>query len=139
MIREKTNPSSAPPADTDGPNAIEKLMGEFNETIKSTKEEERTTAPKNQKSAAQKKNEPKYSVLHRGEVDMSDYRMSNDSTVTTRPKELVVSIELPKCKSAAPVELDIAEQMLTLDCTDPGPYHLELWLPYPVNQVRLFF
>jgi hypothetical protein len=45
-------------------------------------------------------------------------------------QELVVSVELPKCPSASPVELDITERGLTLDCQDPGPYHLELKLPW---------
>ena len=50
-------------------------------------------------------------------------------------QELVITIDLPLCKSARPVQLDIEEETLALHCADPGPYELELKLPYPVKEV----
>jgi len=86
----------------------------------------------------QKKNEkegstePKYTITHRTDMDLQEYRNAPDSRPTTRPKELVVSIELPLCKSAAGVDLDIFEDRLVLKSEKPA-YSLDLKLPYPVN------
>ncbi|KAK2562409.1 Protein kintoun, partial [Acropora cervicornis] len=50
-----------------------------------------------------------------------------DANSDTRPKEIVVYIELPKLDSAAPVELDILEKQLLLNCKNPC-YHLDISL-----------
>merc|ERR1712045_1081087 len=51
-----------------------------------------------------------------------------------RPTELVVEIYLPEMNSAKGVDLDVLERQLTLDCLEPKRYHLELSLPYPVDE-----
>lgn len=75
---------------------------------------------------------PKYTITHRSDMDIQEYRNAPDARPTTRPKELVVCIELPLCKSAAGVDLDIFEDKLTLKCEKPA-YELDLKLPYPVD------
>lgn len=81
---------------------------------------------------------PKYRILHRGKVDFEDYaaQMDNSDGVrrvnSTRPKELVVTIDLPLCKSAAGVNLDIFATSLSLESTEPS-YKLDLKFPFPVR------
>ena len=75
---------------------------------------------------------PKYSVVHRGYLELQEFTNARDSKPSTRPKEIVVSIELPLCKSAAGVELDIFEEKLVLKSEKPA-YHLDLKLPYAVD------
>lgn len=75
---------------------------------------------------------PKFSILHRTDMDLQNYTNAPDSRPTTRPKELVISIELPLCNSAAGVDLDIFEEKLAL-MSDKPAYKLELKLPYPVD------
>ena len=81
---------------------------------------------------------PKYRILHRGQVDFEDYatQMDNSNGVrhvnSTRPKELVVTIDLPLCKSAAGVNLDIFDTSLSLESSEPS-YKLDLKFPFPVR------
>ncbi|KAK6181059.1 hypothetical protein SNE40_008997 [Patella caerulea] len=77
---------------------------------------------------------PKYSILHRAELDMQEYTNSRNSKTSTRPKELVVSIDLPLLKSAASADLDIFEKRLVLESKEPAQYKLDIALPYPVNE-----
>ncbi|KAL4239094.1 Protein kintoun [Mactra antiquata] len=65
-------------------------------------------------------------------MDLQEYRNAPDARTSTRPKDLVISIELPLCKSAAGVDLDIFEEKLTLTSEKPA-YKLDLKLPYPVD------
>jgi dynein assembly factor 2 len=52
---------------------------------------------------------------------------------STRPKELIIEIDLPLCKSTANVKLDIFEKRLYLESNKPN-YKLDLNLAYPVNE-----
>ena len=54
-------------------------------------------------------------------------------SVANAPANLVVSIHLPKLKSAKPCQLDVTERNLTLKSSEPAAYKLELKLPYPVD------
>lgn len=76
---------------------------------------------------------PKYRLVHRGHIDLQNFTHARDASSDTRPKEIVVYIELPKLDSAAPVELDILEKQLLLNCKNPC-YHLDLALPFPVDE-----
>ncbi len=80
---------------------------------------------------------PKYSILHRGMPDMSDHAIQYDSShiASTRPKEIVVSIELPLLKSSQNCTLDVFETTLELLHEDPN-YKLSIKLPYPVREVE---
>ncbi|XP_005097915.2 protein kintoun [Aplysia californica] len=77
--------------------------------------------------------EPRYTITHRSELDMSEYRNAPDAKPSTRPKALVVKIELPLLKSAAQASLDIFEKRLLLESVSPAAYKLDLALPFPVN------
>ena len=78
---------------------------------------------------------PCYKIVHRGQADMQDFSHQIDHTIvsSTRPKELVVSIELPLCKSSGDLILDLFEKRLYLESNEPN-YKLDLTLPYPVNE-----
>jgi dynein assembly factor 2, axonemal len=100
-----------------------------------------TPATTNKKEEEERKQEskyttPNYKLIHRGQSDMQDYA-SNDLTrynvTSTRPKELVISIELPLCKSSKNVLLDVFETRLHLESNEPY-YKLDLNLPYPVRE-----
>lgn len=75
---------------------------------------------------------PKYSITHRSALDIQEFRNAPDARPSTRPKELVVCIDLPLCKSAAGVDLDIFEDKLALKSEKPA-YSLDLKLPYSVD------
>ncbi|OWF37090.1 protein kintoun-like [Mizuhopecten yessoensis] len=77
--------------------------------------------------------EPKYTILHRSDLDLQEYRNSPDSRPSTRPKELEITIFLPLLSSAKEVDLDVFEQKLTLKSENPAKYKLDLKLPYPVD------
>lgn len=77
---------------------------------------------------------PVYKMVHRGHVDMQDYAHSLSNQVESRrPKELVISVELPLCKSSENVVLDIFEKRLFLKSESPN-YLLDLALPFPINE-----
>ncbi|KAM8833674.1 protein kintoun isoform 2-T2 [Synchiropus picturatus] len=75
---------------------------------------------------------PNCSIKYRSYVDMQDYTCSKDSTQRTRPKEIVVTIDLPLLKTVADTNLDVKEKMLLLECEKPS-YKLELPLSFPVD------
>lgn len=64
---------------------------------------------------------------------MQEYRNAPDAKPSTRPRELVIKIELPLLKTAAQANLDIYEKRLQLESTAPAAYKLDLSLPYPVD------
>lgn len=80
---------------------------------------------------------PKYSIIHRGQTDMSDHANQLDSSVitSTRPKEISISIELPLLKSSQNVALDVYETTLELGHEEPN-YKLSIKLPYPVREAE---
>lgn len=75
---------------------------------------------------------PKYTITHRSPMDIQEFRNAPDARPSTRPKELVICIDLPLCKSAAGVDLDIFEDKLVLKSEKPA-YQLDLKLPYSVD------
>jgi dynein assembly factor 2 len=77
---------------------------------------------------------PKYSMIHRSDVDMQDYVDSPNVRTHTRPKALVIDISLPLLSSAAPIQLDIFEKQLMLVSDKPAKYKLAIDLPYPVDE-----
>ena len=77
---------------------------------------------------------PKYKIKHRSEIELDQFRNAPDARPSTRPKELVVEIDLPLLKSAAPVDLDIFEKRLFLKSEEPAKYKLDVCLPYPVDE-----
>ena len=77
---------------------------------------------------------PKYTIKHRCEIDFQDYRNARDAKISTRPNQLVIEIDLPFLKSAAPVELDIFEKSMVMKSVSPAKYKLQLDFPYPVDE-----
>lgn len=124
MIREKKQPNgeTVQVLDHEAPTAMEELAGKFSTEQRNAKLAAREDAQK-AKAKKVKPSEPKFSIIHRGEFDMMDFRLApdaNQNRAQGRPRELVITIELPKCVSASPVELDISAERLTLACENPG-------------------
>ncbi|XP_051875337.1 protein kintoun [Pristis pectinata] len=88
---------------------------------------------KNKKMQENKFTQPKYSIVYRSTFDMQDYRYARDAAPSTRPKELVVTIDLPLLNSAENACLDVTEKLLCLESQKPA-YKLDLTLPYPVDE-----
>ncbi|XP_078362461.1 protein kintoun-like [Oculina patagonica] len=96
-------------------------------------DEKKPMARDEKKKMTSTPNVPKYRIVHRGHIDLQNFTHARDSNPNTRPKELVVYIDLPLLESAAPVELDILEKKLMLVCKKP-PYNAYISLPYPVDE-----
>uniref|UniRef100_A0A4W4EPQ1 Protein kintoun n=1 Tax=Electrophorus electricus TaxID=8005 RepID=A0A4W4EPQ1_ELEEL len=75
---------------------------------------------------------PNYTIKYRSVVDLQDYRCSRDSAPSPRPKEIVITIDLPLLKSAGDADLNVSERNLVLQSQKPA-YRLELQLSYPVD------
>ena len=108
-------------------------------SVEKAKENEEKSKKKNSQAKTNKKDEkdkatePKYSITHQSEMDMSEYRNAPDAKTSTRPKKLVVKIDLPLLTSAGQLSLDIFEKRLLLESVTPAAYKLDLALPFPVN------
>ncbi|XP_057715253.1 protein kintoun [Corythoichthys intestinalis] len=79
--------------------------------------------------------EPSYTVKYRSFIDMQDFRCSRDSGKSPRPKEIVVTIDVPLLKSVADANLEVKEKSLLLESETPA-YRLELPLSYPVDEEK---
>ena len=97
--------------------------------------------PKPKPSAKKKVEEedpakPKMTVVHRGEIALGDYMQNmgmRDLPISSRPKELVIKLELPLMQSAADMDLDIKGGYLEFKAEKAG-YNLKHKLPYPVDE-----
>ena len=79
--------------------------------------------------------QPKYSLKYRSNSDLQDHVIQQSNHVrSSRPKEIVVDIELPLLDSAAGVDLDVQEKTLSLIREEPPKYNLFIDLPYPVDE-----
>ncbi|XP_054470360.1 protein kintoun [Anoplopoma fimbria] len=77
--------------------------------------------------------EPNYTVKYRSFVDLQDFRYARDSAQSPRPKEIVVTIDMPLLKAASDASLEVKEKQLLLASKKPA-YRLELPLAYPVDE-----
>ncbi|XP_078418472.1 protein kintoun isoform X1 [Cetorhinus maximus] len=101
---------------------------------KTTNESSKAAAKdKNTKTQDSKFTQPKYSIIYRSHFDLQDYRYARESAPSTRPKELVITINLPLLKSAEDACLDVTEKLLCLESQKPA-YKLDLPLSYPVDE-----
>ncbi|XP_060939013.1 LOW QUALITY PROTEIN: protein kintoun [Limanda limanda] len=91
------------------------------------------TKPQNPASQSKEPTQPKYTVKYRHFVDVQDFRNSRDSAQSPRPKEIVVTIDLPLLRSVADTSLEVMKQRLLLESENPA-YRLELPLAYPVDE-----
>lgn len=78
---------------------------------------------------------PKYTLKYRSYIDIQDFRCSRNSAQSPRPKEIVVSIDVPLLKEVSGARVEARERMLLLESEDPA-YRLELPLAYPVDEER---
>uniref|UniRef100_A0AAQ5YST6 Protein kintoun n=1 Tax=Amphiprion ocellaris TaxID=80972 RepID=A0AAQ5YST6_AMPOC len=76
---------------------------------------------------------PKYTVKYRSVIDLQDFRYSRDSAQSPRPKEIVVTIDMPLLKSVGDTSLEVKEKTLLLESKTPA-YRLELPLAYSVDE-----
>lgn len=77
--------------------------------------------------------EPEYTITHRGYSNMQDFVQGPSqqlAVASTRPKELVITIELPRLRSASGLRLEIFEERVVMECEKPAAYKLNLKLPY---------
>lgn len=77
--------------------------------------------------------EPNYTVKYRSFIDLQDFRCSRDSAQSPRPKEIVVTIDMPLLKAVTDASLEVKERRLLLESDKPA-YRLELLLAYPVDE-----
>ncbi|KAM9708204.1 protein kintoun-like [Menidia menidia] len=77
--------------------------------------------------------QPNYTVKYRSVVDLQDFRCSRDSAQSPRPKEIVVTIDVPLLKSVTNTNLEVKQKSLLLESEKPA-YRLELPLAYPVDE-----
>ncbi|XP_029134466.2 protein kintoun [Labrus bergylta] len=76
---------------------------------------------------------PNYTVKYRSFIDLQDFRNSRDSAQSPRPKEIVVTIDMPLLKAVTDASLEVTEKQLLLESKEPA-YRLELPLAYPVDE-----
>ncbi|XP_030575307.1 protein kintoun [Archocentrus centrarchus] len=101
------------------------------ETPKTTKNSSDAKAQSLEKTRGPTK--PHYTVKYRSCIDLQDFRCSRDSAQSPRPKEIVVTVDLPLLKSARDTSLEVKEKKLLLESKKPA-YRLELPLAYPVDE-----
>lgn len=76
---------------------------------------------------------PNYTVKYRSFIDLQDFRCSRDSAQSPRPKEIVVTVDVPLLKAVTDASLEVEERRLLLETKKPV-YRLELPLAYPVDE-----
>ena len=136
----RTKIEGAKPVERDADDVLNKLPYPYDNVPTAEKNKVKETKLKTQQAKCVKQNDsddytiPVYTIKHRCEFDMQDFRDAADSKPSTRPKELVIDITLPLLKSSAAVDLDIFERSLKLECSKPAKYRLALDLPYPVDE-----
>ncbi|XP_076316727.1 PIH1 domain-containing protein Nop17-like [Tachypleus tridentatus] len=78
---------------------------------------------------------PKYSILYRNYRDFEDYSIIPGKLISTQPKEIIITVELPLLYSTDDIELDVMKDSITLKSKKSGPqYHLQLQLPYSIDE-----
>lgn len=73
---------------------------------------------------------PKYKIVHRGEIQISDYVNDRQRTHNNRPTSLLITIELPNMIRQSEADLEITEN--TLDLYVKDKYKLNIKLPYEI-------
>lgn len=76
---------------------------------------------------------PNYTVKYRSRVDLQDFRCSRDSVQSPRPKEILITIDLPLLESVRDTSLEVKEKSLLLESKQPA-CRLQLTLSYPVDE-----
>merc|ERR1712013_752308 len=80
---------------------------------------------------------PTCSIKYRSSSDLQDHVIQPQETVvSSRPKELVVQVDLPLLDSANGVDLDVQEKSLSLVREEAPCYRLNIDLPFPVDEEK---
>lgn len=144
VIRTKSDQPTET-SDEDADSILKNLPYPYDNKTSAEKSEEMRETVKNKKNLESQKtkpqvqekrdgpSEPKYSITHRSNIDLQEYRNAPDAKTSTRPNELEVKIELPLLNSAKQVNLDVFEKRLSLSSENPAKYKLDINLPYPVD------
>lgn len=103
----------------------------YKPTGSQTKNAEKTIEIEPQKTEEPTK--PNHTVKYRSFIDLQDFRCSRDSAQSPRPKEIVVTIDLPLLKVVTDASLEVTEKNLLLVSKKPA-YRLDLPLAYPVDE-----
>lgn len=127
----KTKEPSEEPDPLAFPYPDEKTPTTSLKTTKSSDAKPKTLSIQLQK--AKEPTKPNYTVKYRSFVDLQDFRCSRDSAQSPRPKEIVVTIDMPLLKAATDASLEVKERWLLLESKKPA-YRLELPLAYPVDE-----
>jgi len=78
---------------------------------------------------------PTYTLKYRSSSDLQDHViLPQDQVVSSRPKDLLITVSLPLLDSAAGVDLDVQERSLSLTRDQAPAYALFIDLPYPVDE-----
>ncbi|XP_034714440.1 protein kintoun [Etheostoma cragini] len=129
---EEPDPLAFPYPDEKGPTTPQ----ETKPTESPATKNRRDAKPKSSQIQPQKAKEPtkpNYTVSYRSFIDLQDFRYSRDSAQSPRPKEIVVTIDMPLLKAATDASLEVKERLLLLESKKPA-YRLELPLAYPVDE-----
>lgn len=129
---EKPDPLDFPYPDEKRPTTSSQIKPTESTATKSSSD----SNPKSFQIQPQKTKEPtkpNYTIKYRSVIDLQDFRCSRDSAKSPRPKEIVVTIDLPLVKSATDASLEAKERTLLLETKKPA-YRLELPLAYPVDE-----
>jgi hypothetical protein len=73
---------------------------------------------------------PKYKIVHRGEIQISNFVNDRQHTHNNRPTSLLITIDLPNMVRQSEADLEISENMLDLYVKDK--YKLNIKLPYEI-------
>ncbi|XP_064784751.1 protein kintoun [Oncorhynchus masou masou] len=86
-------------------------------------------------NSPKKPTKPHYTLKYRSFIDLQDFRCSRDSAQSPRPKEIVITIDLPLLRSVADADLDVTERLVSLESKKPA-YRLEVPMAYPVDEKK---
>ena len=78
--------------------------------------------------------EPRYEIKYQSHIEYGDFVHRQDVAVSTRPHQLLITINLPLISSAAALTLDVFAERLALESHKPARYKLDLSLPFKVNE-----
>ncbi|KAJ0008935.1 hypothetical protein NQD34_016349 [Periophthalmus magnuspinnatus] len=106
-----------------------------NKAAISKKEELNSQRHSKDLASIQEPTEPHYTIKYRSFIDLQDFTCTRDLKQSSRPKEIILTIDLPLLKSVAAITLEVKKKSLLLESQDPA-YKLELTLAYAIDEDR---
>ncbi|XP_051240638.1 protein kintoun [Dicentrarchus labrax] len=130
-VSEKPDPLSFPYPEDQRPASSSQTKPTESPATKNSSD----AAPKIQPLETKEPTKPNYTVKYRSFIDLQDFRCSRDSAQSPRPKEIVVTIDMPLLKAVTDASLEVKERTLLLESKKPN-YRLELPLAYAVDEEK---